>query len=150
MKNKLWAGLFLLFGFTLTDCQKDMYGSPHADFEVKGKVTDEAGTPVEGIRVSVKPAEGGDYPSMSSQTGAAGEYQMSERRWMYLDISLNVIAEDIDGEANGGEFATQIIPIELKKSDFTGGDGDWCNGKAKKTLTLRSKKQLPKILNRNE
>lgn len=117
-----------------------MYGSPHADFEVKGKVTDTAGTPIEGIRVSVEPAESAGYLFMSAQTGATGEYRMLDKQWMRMSIKLNVTAKDIDGEANGGEFETQTISIELQESDFKGDDGDWYMGKAEKTVNFTLEK----------
>ena len=50
--NKLWMLLLSLLGFAGCDePQEDMYGTPYAEYTVKGCVTDAAGTPIAGIEV---------------------------------------------------------------------------------------------------
>lgn len=50
--NKLWMLLLSLLGFAGCDePQEDMYGTPYAEYTVKGRVTDAAGTPIAGIEV---------------------------------------------------------------------------------------------------
>ena len=45
--NKLWMLLLSLLGFAGCDePQEDMYGTPYAEYTVKGRVTDAAGTPI--------------------------------------------------------------------------------------------------------
>ena len=44
------------------------YGTPHADFEIKGRVTDVSGTPIKGIAVTVDET----YPADSAFTAADG------------------------------------------------------------------------------
>ena len=145
MKNKILAGLLALLGFSVAElgCGRVEYGMPHADFEVKGKVVDsESKDPIEGIKVFVKHEGYQDnyYEVMSAETNTAGEYSMRDKQWMYgYGSTLKVITEDIDGESNGGKFAIQTKEIELKKSDFTGGNG-WYDGQAEKTVDFELKK----------
>ena len=52
--NRVLAGVLLLLGFS--GCHRygpDEYGTPHADFEVSGKVTDSSGNGLNGIRVAI-------------------------------------------------------------------------------------------------
>ena len=60
MKNfikALFGGLLTVLGFGSCDVvgggMMCMYGQPHADFTVKGTVTDEEGEPVKGIKTVV-------------------------------------------------------------------------------------------------
>ena len=55
--------LLPLLGFALIEsCAKDMYGCPYADFEAKGKVSDEEGKGIQGIRVIISAdSDGTDY-----------------------------------------------------------------------------------------
>jgi len=89
-------------------CEK--YGSPAAVYEIKGVVTDkETSKPIQNIKVS-------------SQGEAI--YTDNEGKYAVQDISLGTGAfdaqvkiEDIDSNANGGEFETQEIDVKFTKAD---------------------------------
>ena len=91
-----------------------MYGSPSAHFSVKGKVTDESGNPIQNIEVylyGVTNYEGQDYavpnPGQPVKTDAKGTYLIERSDRPYTTIQ--VTAKDIDGSANGGEFASDSL-----------------------------------------
>lgn len=86
-----------------------MYGVPTVSYELKGKVTDEAGKPVEGIEVSferVSPADStliGSPMGPTASTNAEGQWSVS-----FQDDPtpiLKVLYQDVDGPDNGGPFA---------------------------------------------
>ena len=91
-----------------------MYGSPSAHFSVKGKVTDESGKPIQNIEVylyGVTNYEGQDYavpnPGQPVMTDSKGTYLIERSDRPYSAIQVNV--KDIDGAANGGEFASDSL-----------------------------------------
>lgn len=97
-----------------------MYGSPTAHFAVKGKVTDDSGNPIQNIEVylyGVTNYEGQDYavpnPGLPVMTDSKGTYLIERSDRPYSTIQVNV--KDIDGTANGGEFASD----SLRNSSYT-------------------------------
>ena len=100
-----------------------MYGVPIAEYQIRGQVTDEAGTPVQGIKTSVKiimssPSADGKkeiYARDSVLTDASGKYDIS-----FVTTPRNpetkLIVEDIDGVANGGEFLSDTLDIDYEKA----------------------------------
>jgi putative lipoprotein (rSAM/lipoprotein system) len=121
------------------------YGCPHADYIVKGQVTDELGTPVEGIKTSLKQVIKTDAGTItfgidSIQTNETGDYQLKNIDWPQEDIKL--IVEDIDGEANGGEFLSDTLDIDYDKAVKTKeGDGRWYEGVFEVTQDVKLKKK---------
>ncbi len=108
------------------------YGAPHADYIVKGLVTDEANTPIQGIKTSLKQiwqTDAGPYVFGidSIQTNESGIYQLKSNGIPAGQTKL--IIEDIDGEANGGEFLSDTFDVDLIKAVQTKeGDGRWYGG----------------------
>ena len=92
------------------------YGAPHADYIVKGMVTDEAETPVQGIKTFLKQVDKTEAGTIifgmdSIQTNETGGYQLE-----YTGLpqpSIKLIVEDVDGEANGGEFLSDTLRPEM-------------------------------------
>lgn len=121
------------------------YGVPSADYVIKGTVTDEAGTPIQGIKTVLKelPDFYPDYAYSidSTQTDASGKYQINTRltfghQWDKL------VVQDIDGEANGGEFLSDTIEIsKLEAKKIGEGDGHWNNGKYEIQANVKLKKK---------
>ena len=114
-----------------------MYGEPHADFKAIGSVTDNAGKPVEGIRVAVKQHR--HYENTSSViydqndwydadtvfTDSSGSYELVKSVFD-APHDVSVVFEDIDGAENGGEFETAIAMPEIKRTKK--GDKSWYGG----------------------
>lgn len=133
--SRIITGLLALLGFAACEPGNGRveYGQPHADFEVKGKVTDVDGDPIQGIKISAKWADAYDYHNPSVTTDSSGKYTLNDPYWWPDSGEIEVIAEDVDGEENGGSFATKIETITVKDSDYTGGSGGWYEGKLSKT-----------------
>jgi len=152
MKKKLlrWSMVLFTAIFGATACDgidpnmQLMYGCPNADFEVKGAVTDDAAQPIQGIKVTVTTqidAEGGSTnigPDTVLMTDAQGKFIASFNG--FPGTSLKINAEDIDGAANGGEFAADSVVIAIAKEDYKSKDG-WYAGKVEKTATISLKKK---------
>ena len=106
-----------------------MYGVPATEFLYNGLVTDEAGTPVQGIKTSVKiaiPLSDGKkkvYGQDSVLTDASGHYQM--RIMGVKSNETKLLVEDIDGDANGGEFQSDTLDIDFGKAKIKEGEGQW-------------------------
>jgi putative lipoprotein (rSAM/lipoprotein system) len=108
-------------------------------------VTDEAGTPIQGIKTVLKEMPD-NYPNYaygidSTMTDAAGKYQIETRVYVG-QISQKLIVEDIDGEANGGEFLSDTIDISKIEANKIGqGDGKWNSGKYEIKADIKLKKK---------
>jgi len=106
---KFWDKIILLLlGFSgiVYSCAK--YGMPVPEFEIKGTVTDEAKKPIQNIRV-IRPHHLG---SDTLYTNSDGKFHSKRQGALRLKI------EDIDGEANGGEFAPMEIDVEFTDRDL--------------------------------
>ena len=122
-----------------------MYGTPTANYEVNGVVKDEAGAPIKGIKTSLKMfytlEEGKEYAYTrdSVLTDQSGRYQLK-----ISDSSayLKLIAEDVDGEDNGGYYQSDTLDIDYKEAvKVKEGDGSWYMGDftISKDITLKKK-----------
>ncbi len=147
LTSRLIAGILALLGFSGChisinddDGGMYMYGTPTARFEIKGRVTDRAGDPVKDIKMIVKSPGNSEYELGVGITNSFGYYSV-DGIWPGGQ-SLNVVAEDIDGDKNGGEFATKDRMIRIESTDYVGGEG-WNRGKVIKTadFTLAIKPQ---------
>ena len=152
MKNRihhLWeklASLILgLLGFaSCGEIEKileapDMYGQPHADFKALGTVRDEDGNPIKGIQVTVRQLWSYDEPADNKLfTGAEGTYQLI-REVFDGPESVTVTFEDVDGEENGGDFASAEVSPEVVQTEK--GDNDWYGGafEARADVVLKKK-----------
>lgn len=145
--NWILAGLLSLLGFSVTSCgATDEYGSPYAEYELKGKVTDMNGDPIQGIEINY----GGIYNNVlspsyiseiykSPQTQKDGSYDIKfEDSPMGI---VRIIAKDIDGPENGS-FETDSIDVKIE--GFEGGKS-WFHGKAEVNIPdikLKEKKRI--------
>lgn len=110
-----------------------MYGSPYSDFSVKIKVTDENGTPIKGIEATEK-----KYDPQKHYSDENGEINASYRDIIIPTIFLN----DIDGEANGGDFQSATLKhedYELKQTKES--DKAWYDGAFDANITVVLKKK---------
>ena len=121
------------------------YGAPHADYIVKGLVTDEAESPVQGIKTFLKQVDKTEAGTIifgmdSIQTNETGGYQLEYTGLPQPGIKL--IVEDIDGEANGGEFISDTLDVDFNKAVQTKeGDGRWYGGVYEITQDVKLKKK---------
>ncbi len=147
MKGANWvlAGLMGLIGGVVScDSEENMvcmYGTPHASYDLKGKVVNNAGAPISGIEVkagtkwSREELNMTDYP-YKTLTDAKGEYAFTLHTVGKNDFT--VYASDIDGEANGA-WQKDSIAVKGSEINMTGEKGAWEDGKGSATVnfTLR-------------
>lgn len=107
IKHRLSVAAMSLFGFTSTCCFYTAYGCPTIDFQADGRITDEEGYPIEGIEINAKFLDDtNEYPVIYSDED--GRFSTEIFKDKYL---ISLIATDIDGEKNGGEFETKEIDL---------------------------------------
>jgi len=149
--NAVLTALLSMLGFSCSVDEPDEYGTilmeyaaPYADFIFKGTVTDETGTPVKGIKTSLKSEFDNENEHFvlgldSVETDVSGNYQLK-----YVgtqDRSLRLIVEDIDGEANGGEFLSDKLDIDYSKAVKTKDGSDWYEGTYEISQDVKLKKK---------
>ena len=146
--NAVLTVLLSMLGFGCSSSDDDMvveYGTPHADYTLKGVVTDEAGTPVRNIKTSAKilgKTEAGAYTGERGtvQTDETGRYELEYDGMARTD--LKIVVEDIDGDANGGEFLNDTLDVDFHKAVKVGeGDNHWYGGKFEVTTDVKLKKK---------
>ena len=135
-KGGFFALLLALVGIGSTGCwQVCMYGSPTAEWSVKGKVIDEAGKPVPGLQVVLGNRTDNEpgviydqnyWPLDTLKTGPDGVYQVTDQGFPLSKLQVDVT--DVDGAANGGEFNSASVVVSDFK--FKNGDGAWYSGHA--------------------
>ena len=128
---RLFSGILALLGFA--SCidpfvERCEYGCPTTGFQAKGTVTDEAGTPVSGIRVILTSEYKDEFSTDTVFTDTQGNFK-TKRLESVSTEPFFLVYDDVDGEANGGEFLSdttslrQLTPIQTEK-----GDGRWYEG----------------------
>ena len=142
--NALLTALLSMLGFESCKVSGNEpvseYGCPHADYIVKGIITDEAGSPVQGIKVSVKEGLDDPYTKESVLTDAAGCFQFQEMTSFNLNPGEALVVEDIDGEAYGSYKSDTISLKTLPKIQTEKGSG-WYKGKFELTADIKLKKK---------
>lgn len=129
MKKIITKSLSII-GFTLpvVGCVPLMYGSPSTTYEVKGKVLDNKGNPINGIKIALQDdaTDPNPYQIAESQSLENGDYKI--RNTISPQSKLYLSVEDIDGAENGGEFEEQTIELDFSKVEATGDKDAWYNG----------------------
>ena len=130
--KKFYLLLLSLLGFAGCDePQEDMYGSPYAEYSVKGRVTDAAGKAIPGIEV--KRSFYSEADPSAVRTDAQGTY-VFEADGDVLYQPPVLIFTDTDGTANGGDFAAEEVEVVFTKENQTGaGAGNWMYGRFERT-----------------
>ena len=145
--NRALAGVIAMLGFA--GCEKfgvDEYGTPHADYTVKGAVVSKAtGKPLEGIRVGysgtpefwIVPMYGviptPYVPKAHVITNAKGEFKLTDRfhagesQIIGNNGMLPVYVEDVDGEKNG-LFHSECLQVDFSKAEHSGKSKSWYEG----------------------
>jgi len=147
--NWVLAGILSMFGFV--GCGEVFngsveYGTPHADYTIKGTVVDKAtGKPITGIRVGY---DSGFYfgtmygvpptpfvPKSSVLTDAKGEFKLSDT-FFPTNNQIPVYIEDIDGPENG-LFQSDTLQISFSEADRTKKSKSWYHGEFTKELNVQ-------------
>lgn len=129
MKRKVKHLLLWALGFSAAACGDDpqvcMYGTPHVDLTASGRVTDTEGVPIPGIEISRMSPEGGAAGPVAS-TDAEGRYELTASAFPGEPLCLRFT--DVDGEANGGDFASQDLTLEFTAEDRVKKGEGWNQG----------------------
>ena len=155
--NWALAGLLSLLGFT--GCGKDdngggeisvEYGAPSANFKVLGRVTNEQGQPLGGMRVvaSNVTAVWGKGPKQcysgllrdTVYTASDGSFV---REYSIFPADSVYIHMKIEDSAEPSVYDSDSIAVGFAKDDLKGGDRGWYLGAAEKktNVTLKRKKK---------
>ena len=130
--KSLIAAVLGLLGFASCEDPVDiggdicMYGQPYAEFKALGTVKNEAGKPVEGIRVAVRQTLRGqsEYVDDTVYTDSKGAYLLSRQAFSGPDY-VRIVFEDVDGTENGGEFEKAETKPTIKQTKDGSG---WFDG----------------------
>jgi putative lipoprotein (rSAM/lipoprotein system) len=118
------------------------YGMPHADFEIKGTVTNQINEePIPNIRVIRE-----IYPGVGDTlyTDSKGKYDFVFSDFPNEKSTFKLKVEDIDGDENGGLFIAQEMDVEITKADqVEKGNGHWYSGKFSKIQDIKLQEDLP-------
>jgi putative lipoprotein (rSAM/lipoprotein system) len=151
--NWILAGCLSLLGFV--SCTKALvlygvpddilpeYGTPNADYTVKGAVVNKVtGKPIKGIRVGYSSenlvTEYGVIQQSYSQspyvlTNEEGEFKLTNNIFPVNEIP--VFVEDIDGEENG-LFQSEQIQVDFTKAEHTKKGDRWYSGEYTVTMNV--------------
>lgn len=104
------------------------YGTPTADFVVKGKVTDKSTRqPVKGKAV-INKSYTWPYGNDTVRTDASGNYELEFTAISFGSEDITVYTSDIDGEANGA-YRSDTIRIKAHELKQIEKRRNWYNGK---------------------
>lgn len=108
MWGKFLTRLFALFGMSLTcvACYGTMYDEYRTYFSATGRVVDEAGNPIEGIKATM-----------------SGEHCLTDEDGRFFVEGYNhgmLHIRDIDGEENGGEYEDKDIDLGYQGQNDVG------------------------------
>ena len=136
--NLALAGLLSLLGFV--GCVKHEpieYGTPHADYTVKGTVVNKAtGQPIAGIRVTYNSDTFGTMygviptsytPKSQVFTDTNGEFKLTDSFFPEKDMTIPVYVQDIDGEENGLFLPISQL-VDFSKAEQSGKPKNWYMG----------------------
>lgn len=127
-QTKVIAFLMGLLGFSAcSDSEKDdesvvMYGTPSAQFVVKGNVVDKNDQPIQNIKTVVEFTHSNSdgktiaYPMDSVQTNAKGEFEI-KGYIPYYNSKFAMRFEDIDDKTNGS-YQNKTDTVQFSPEDF--------------------------------
>jgi len=138
--NWALAGVLTLLGFAGCDTNygPEEYGTPNADFSVKGVVVDkETGKAIKGISVSYRSFFEPMYMYGTIQTSfeqksqvltdEKGEFKITKNEFDNKQVTFPVFVEDIDGEENG-LYQSDTLKIDFNSAELSGKSNSWYGG----------------------
>ena len=125
----------------------DEYGMPHATFTVIGSVkAADTDDPIDDIKVKYRRIVDPEYTTeiaFLSQNGGRVEETFTE--WPDVE-NIELTFEDIDGEANGGQFLPDTLRSKDLKIDFVEDkDSNWHRGNYTISFEAKLDKYIPPI-----
>lgn len=138
--NRVMSGTLVLLGFTACNNASGgdepcMYGQPHADYEIKGKVQNQDEQPVTDAQIIVKELDTQNRPwRMHPDTvyvGKAGDYVYQNGGTNYG--RFRVVCEDPSGVYESDSTDVEMHP--------TGGDNNWYIGHDSQEVNFNLKKK---------
>ena len=145
--NRVLAGAIGMLGFAGCNIMgAEEYGTPHADYTVKGAVVNKATKkPVGGIRVGyncascVTPMYGVQPTPFGSKahvlTNAKGEFKLTDSLFSENNKILPVYFEDIDGE-NNGLYQMEYLQVDFSNAEHSEKPQSWYEGEYTVTLNV--------------
>lgn len=125
-----------VLGVTVVACngdEPDMYGTPSADYEVKGLVTDTEGAPIAGINVQIgfNSNEILDYPPLSDiSTNSEGKFEVKFSGFPEKKLFVNFVDRN-------GVYESKSDYVDVK---FSGKSDGWYKGKAEVEINVKLSK----------
>lgn len=153
IKGTNWALAGLLSLLTGTSCDKIIngggvveYGMPYTEYNIKGKVVNEAGSAIPGIEVKAGASYDKDFFNLpeypyKTATGTDGGYEFTFSTGFPEDFT--VYATDTDGETNGA-YQPDSAAVKGSEIKLTGGSGTWYKGKGEATVDFTLKEETAK------
>mgnify|MGYP005933250789 FL=1 len=142
--NWLLGGILALLGFSACDGGADMYGTPYANFTIKGKVVNEGSAPIPDIEIKCLAEHHGDsrswfdtIPAVSTSSAGTFTCQFEE----FPTGKLRIIATDVDGALNGS-YKKDSTDITVSGNDYKGGKGGWFKGSVEKEVNFILKEEI--------
>lgn len=141
LKGTNWAlaGLLSFLGFSGCDIiGRVEYGTPHAEYEVEGTITNEAGKNIPDIQVKLAQGKRGGYieSGITVKTDEMGHYSASVTTFPGKDFVM--IVTDTDGETNGS-YASDTIAVRFEEKDYYKKGKGWFEGAARKKVDIKLK-----------
>lgn len=146
LSSKLIALFSAALGIIAPGCQNDldkpcMYGTPYADYEIKGLVTNEENEPLENIEVTIgyKETTQGEFFPLRMEplyTGKDGKFQ-SDIFNTFPGTYLTLKFEDKEGIYQARTASGTFKFVEDKKKD-----NPWYAGRATAEVNVKLTKQL--------
>ncbi|MBP3518174.1 MAG: radical SAM-associated putative lipoprotein [Parabacteroides sp.] len=144
--NWLLTSILTLLGYSACDSSEpgaDMYGSPHANFTIKGKVVNQENKPVPDLEIKCLVEHRGDNRSWFDTIPPVSTTQAGTFTCQFVEFptdNLRIIATDVDGDLNGS-YEKDSIDIAISNDDYKGDKGAWFKGSVEKEINITLKEK---------
>lgn len=137
--------IMALLGFfpfvTGCDDPKVEYGTPYAEFNFRGVVSDKTTSqPVPSMRVIIKNEH--KISIDTAYTNSEGKYSVEFTDIPDIEETFYILTEDVDGELSGGLYKPNEVSVTVSDAEFVRGkdNGGWYVGKATKEVNIKVEK----------
>ena len=112
--------------------EDENYGTPHAEFEIKGLVSDEQGAPLQGIAVIY---DEDLIKSDTLYTGPDGRFLIEGTMFPREEMKLKF--KDVDGDQNGGLYEAKAVKVKMIQIQQSTGSWDYGKFAGETEVTLK-------------